>query len=96
MAGPVAPAGANGEALIMSNLLASDLPGLKRMAKDFLDALPTATLEEADAGLKCFHLGYLNLEANDLERYQATILFQLISRKYTEREAELLAQEQAA
>lgn len=74
----------------MSNPLATDWPGLKRMAKDFLDALPTATLEQADNGLKCFNLGYLNLEANDLDRYQASLLFQLIGRKFLEREGQLL------
>lgn len=75
----------------MSNPLATDFAGLKRMAKEFLDALPTATPEEADAGLKCFNLAYLNLEANDLDRHQAAILFHLIGRRFLEREQALMA-----
>ncbi len=64
-----------------------DLNGLKRLGKEFLDALPNATLEEADAGFKCFSLAYLNADfANDLELNQAAILLQILSKKLIEKE----------
>ena len=70
-----------------------DLDGLKRLGKEFLDALPTATIEEADNGFKCFSLAYLNGNFTDLEQHQAAILLQIISRKFVQREIELGANE---
>jgi len=68
----------------------TDFDGIKRLAKEFLDALPTANIEEADNGLKCFQLAYLNGEFTEAEQYQAAILLQIISKKFLHREAELV------
>lgn len=69
--------------------LQPDLNGLKRLGKEFLDALPTANLEEADAGFKCFSLAYINGDFNEREQLQAEILLKIMSRKLMEREVEL-------
>lgn len=71
------------------NTLQVDFDGLKRLGKDFLDALPTANIEEADAGFKCFSLAYLNGNFDKRDQHQAAILMQIISRKYVMREIEL-------
>jgi len=68
----------------------TDFDGLKRLAKEFLDALPTATIEEAVAGLNCFQLAYLNGEFTESEQDQSEILLQIISKKFLHREAELV------
>jgi len=70
-----------------------DLNGLKRLGKEFLDALPTATIEEADNGFKCFTLAYLNGKFDERELLQAEILLQIMSRKFIQREIELGADE---
>lgn len=71
------------------NTLQTDFNGLKRLAKEFLDALPTANIEEADAGFKCFSLAWLHGDFSTLEKLQADILLQIISKKYMLREIEL-------
>ena len=67
----------------------TDFDGLKRLGKEFLDALPTATIEEADAGLKCFQLAYLNGDFTENEQLQAAMLLKIISKKFIIREVEL-------
>jgi hypothetical protein len=62
-------------------------PQLKQMAGEFFRALPEATDEEAEAGLKCLSLGYLGLEANALDQHQAELLMQIVGRKVVERGA---------
>ena len=68
----------------------TDFDGLKRLGKEFLAALPTANIDEADAGLKCFQLAYLNGKFTEAEQYQAAILLQIISMKFLRREEELV------
>jgi hypothetical protein len=63
----------------------TDWAGLQRMGKEFLDALPTATEEEADAGFKCFALAYLGMEGDEREVFLALQLLKIISRKMLER-----------
>lgn len=67
----------------------TDFDGLKHLGKEFLDALPTATIEEADAGFKCFSLAYLNGNFDEREALQAAMLLQIISKKFILREVEL-------
>jgi len=68
----------------------TDFDGIKRLAKEFLDALPTANIDEADAGLRCFQLAYLSGKFTEAEQYQAAILLQIISMKFLRREEELV------
>lgn len=60
----------------------TSFPALKRLAKDFLDALPTATPDERDAGWKCFSLAYLQFDGSEIDRHQAAILLTLICRQH--------------
>lgn len=64
----------------------TDLPGLKRLGKELLDALPTANAEEVEAGWKCVSLAYLGVKlASKAEEVQAVALFKIISAKVLER-----------
>lgn len=59
----------------------TDYAGLRRLAKELLDALPSATLEEAASGLKCFQLAYLGMkEGSAIEMHEAPFLFVIITR----------------
>lgn len=72
--------------------IVTNLAGLKSMSKEFLDALPTATPEELDAGWNCFSLAYLGAELpTRTEEVQATALFNIVSKRMLARQ-----QEQAA
>jgi hypothetical protein len=64
----------------------TDFAGLKRLGKDFLDLLPTATLEEADNGWKCFGIAFLECDLKPHEEVQARALFSILSRKRLEHE----------
>jgi hypothetical protein len=60
-----------------------DFDGLKRLGKEFLDALPGANVEEAEAGWKCFSLAWLNCRfARAGEEIQALALLKIVSRAY--------------
>jgi hypothetical protein len=60
----------------------TDLSGLKQMGKDFFDALPTATLEEIEAGFDCFAIGYLNANLpTRSDKLQAECLLRIVSRE---------------
>lgn len=64
---------------------------LRKVASDFLKAIPEANLEELDAGLKCFNLHYLGLTTqNPLETHQAAILFNLVGSSYLKAEHSIL------
>lgn len=71
----------------------------QRLGKDFLDALPTATADEAAAGWKCVGLAYLActydekdpLQVN-AQQVQAPALMRILARKYMERQFELEAE----
>lgn len=58
-----------------------DFDGLKKLGKQFLDALPTANAEEAEAGWKCFVLAWLNCEySRPGEEIQGEALLRIMSR----------------
>ena len=72
---------------------------LQRLGKDFLDALATATQEEAAAGWKCIGLAYLACTYDETDplqvnaqQVQAPALMRLLARKYMERQFELEAE----
>lgn len=73
------------------NELSCTFEELKRMSKEFVDAVPTLNLEELDNAWKCFSLGYLNMH-EEMWKTSALILFKMMSRKYFEREFELLGE----
>lgn len=58
----------------------------KKLGKELLDALPDASLEEADAGFKCLTLAYLNGNFSEIDQYQASIVLQIIGRKVLQKE----------
>lgn len=61
------------------------LDQLKQLGKEFLDALPTATIEEADAGWQCFALAYIGaITLTEQEEYQSQILFRILAKKMLE------------
>lgn len=77
-------------------------PQLQKLGKEFLDILPTATVEEARAALSCFQSGYLDCRYNlDDPRevlaqdVAAPALLRILSRKYLEHEFELTRAEHA-
>jgi hypothetical protein len=68
------------------NSLEVDFDGLKRLGKEFLDALPAANVIEANEGFKCFSLAFFRGEfKNPSEELQARILLQIISKKLLKR-----------
>jgi hypothetical protein len=72
------------------NSIQVDFLGLKKLGKEFIDALPTADIDAVDAGFKCFSLAYLGCEyANSGEQLQARYLIQIIGRAMVKREIEL-------
>lgn len=75
----------------MTNALACSFDSLKKMSKEFFDALPSLTIEELDNAFKCLSLGYLNLDASENEQHQAQYLLQIAGRHFIAREAELTA-----
>lgn len=61
----------------------TDYAGLKRLAKQFIDALPGATEEEAEAGWHCFALAYLGVRLNGpVEEAQAAALYSALAQLY--------------
>lgn len=58
---------------------------LKRLAKEFHDALPTATPEEADAGFKCFSIAWMNrADMPGYEEVGAVMILKIVSREMIE------------
>lgn len=56
---------------------------LRRRAKEFLDALPTASDREAEAGFKCFALSHLAHDpASAVEQVEADALLEIVTRAY--------------
>lgn len=71
-----------------------DIEQLKRMGKELIDALPTATLDELEAGWKCFGLAYLGCEyTSPRDEIQAVALTKMLSRMVGMRTLELELQE---
>jgi hypothetical protein len=59
------------------------LEEFKHLAKSLLDRAGGASQEQIDAGLKMFHIAFLNLasDTSDLDRYQALIVVTLVHRE---------------
>lgn len=76
-----------------ANDFKTDFDGLKRLGKEFLDALPTSNIDEADNGLKCFQLAYLNGNFSDVEQHQAELLLHIVSKQFIIHEAKLVGDE---
>lgn len=53
-------------------------------AKEFFDALPDSTREEADAGFKCLVLMYFGLDGTERDIYEACIVVKIAGRKICE------------
>lgn len=67
-----------------------DIEQLKRMGKELIDALPTATLEELEAGWKCFGLAYVGCECTSArDEIQAVALTKMLSKMVGMRTLEL-------
>lgn len=73
----------------------SDWDGLKRMAKEFFDALPTRNVEELENGFKVFGLAYIGCQFEDSKLGKinqfggAPALLRIVSRHYFNRLFEL-------
>lgn len=66
-----------------------DWQGFKAKAKEFLDLLPGASGEQAEAGYKAISISYLHMEGSDLELHQARLLLGIANRKMIEEETAL-------
>ena len=84
----------------MSGLsIPTDYAGLRKMAGEFIKALPDLNIEQADNGMKCFGLAYLGCKFPDdvLGRCNrdagAPALLRIVSREYMTREIELMSQQ---
>jgi hypothetical protein len=65
-------------------------PELKKVAGDFIKAIPGASLPELDAGLKCVQLHYLGMDAAaDYETAGAVAVLKICSDQYIRAEAAL-------
>lgn len=73
----------------MSNPLACTFEEFKRMSMEFHNALPTMNLDEMDNAYKCLVLGYMNM-SEDMWQHSAFIVLDMNTRKYLEREFQLL------
>lgn len=64
-----------------------DYDNLKKLGKEFLDALPTATPNEVENGFKLFSIAYLNSKIeNENDAYRASILMEMVGKKKLEHE----------
>ena len=79
----------------MNPSIETNFDGLKRMSKEFFDAMPTANLEELENGMKCFGLAYLGCEFPDDVRGRcerdaaAPALLRIVTRAYLDRQIQL-------
>jgi hypothetical protein len=79
----------------MNTTIETNFDGLKRMSKEFIDALPTLNSEGLENGFKAFGLAYLGCEFtnDDLGKINrdsaAPALFRVISDLYLKRMAEI-------
>ncbi len=74
----------------MSLTIPGDINNLKALGRDLVLALPGATLEELDAGWKCYGLAYLGCEyKSPSDEVQAVALTKMLSRMVGERMMEL-------
>jgi hypothetical protein len=63
-----------------------NLNELKILAKQYLDALPEATPNEAIAGFKCFCVEYFEGDFYGADLLQAEILVKILAQKHIEHE----------
>ena len=75
----------------MSEKIPMDWLALKKLGKEFLDALPTSDMDSADAGFKCFTIEFLSATLTEPEELQANILIKILSHKLLEHEVKLTA-----
>lgn len=65
----------------MSLTIPCTIEQLKLMGRDLVLALPTATIEEAEAGWKCFGLAYFGCEyTSPRDEIQAVALTKMLSK----------------
>jgi hypothetical protein len=63
---------------------------LRKVAAEYIKAIPGANQEELEAGLKCFQLHYLGMQVqHDHEIAGASALFRIVSREYMNAELAL-------
>lgn len=76
----------------MSDPFAPSYEGLKRIAADFMQAIPDCqTIEELDNGWKCFGIAYLGCQyENEAERVMAPALFKFVMKRYHEAERKFM------
>ena len=64
---------------------------LKQVAGDYIKALPNATFEEMEAGMKCVGLHFLGFEAAaPHEEAGAQALLRIVARLHIQREVQLM------
>lgn len=70
----------------MNDPLKPNYEGLKRIAADFMQAIPDCgTVEELDNGWKCFGIAYLGCQyENEAEQVMAPALFHFVMKRYNE------------
>lgn len=68
------------------------LTELRSMASEYLKALPRLNGDQVENGLKMFNIAYLNTRGPAYEMGLAVSLWDYVSRKAVEREAELLVE----
>lgn len=76
----------------MSDPFKPNYEGLKRMAADFMKAIPSCqTIEELDNGWKCFGIAYLGCQyESKAEEVMAPALFRFVCKKYNEAERKFM------
>lgn len=75
----------------MSGTITADYDELKRMAAEFVKAIPALDMDELDNGLKCFHLAWLNMEPKRKpDEVMARGLLYYVMAHYNERERSLI------
>lgn len=85
----------------MDDSIKTDWDGLKQMAKEFFDALPSLNIDELENGFKAFGLAYLGCQFPDDELGRinrlggAPALMRIVSRHYFNRVFELQETEKA-
>lgn len=83
----------------MSFTIQTDFEGVKKLASEFLKALPTLNLDELENGWKCFVLAYLGCEYPDdfigqTNRHGcAPALYRIVSREHLNRWMRLRVEE---
>jgi len=56
---------------------------LKKLAREFHEALPSATPDEADNGFKCFSLAWMNRKEEPHWNTSLKILMEMVAKEFT-------------